>query len=215
MNTIDTTSRLAPAPAAQSSANTLDQAAFLRLMTSQLTMQDPFNPMDNTQMVAQMAQFSQVAGIGEMNQTLRTIAAGFGNRLDDAASWIGRSMLVVSDVAVPQQNGSYAGEVHLGGDADQVTISIVDESGAVVHSQDAGAKGRGSFAFSWDGKDGDEAASGPLKIVVSAKKGGAPIETATATWAPVLGIQSPANAGAAQLVTWLGLLVPEDAIRLA
>jgi flagellar basal-body rod modification protein FlgD len=51
----------------------LDQTAFLRLMTTQLNAQDPFNPMDNTQMVAQMAQFSSVAGISEMNASLRAI----------------------------------------------------------------------------------------------------------------------------------------------
>jgi flagellar basal-body rod modification protein FlgD len=51
----------------------LDQTAFLRLMTTQLNAQDPFNPMDNTQMVAQMAQFSSVAGIAEMNSSLRAI----------------------------------------------------------------------------------------------------------------------------------------------
>ena len=44
-------------------AGAMDQNDFLRLMTTQLTTQDPFNPVDNTQMVAQMAQFSQVAGI--------------------------------------------------------------------------------------------------------------------------------------------------------
>lgn len=52
----------------------LDQTAFLKLMTTQLQAQDPFNPMDNTQMVAQMAQFSSVAGISEMNTSLKTIA---------------------------------------------------------------------------------------------------------------------------------------------
>lgn len=53
----------------------LDQTAFLRLMTTQLKEQDPFNPMDNTQMVAQMAQFSSVAGISEMNVSLKAIAS--------------------------------------------------------------------------------------------------------------------------------------------
>lgn len=52
----------------------LDQTAFLRLMTTQLKEQDPFNPMDNTAMVAQMAQFSSVAGISEMNTSLASIA---------------------------------------------------------------------------------------------------------------------------------------------
>ena len=41
---------------ASNPASQLDQNAFLRLMTTQLTTQDPFNPVDNTQMIAQMAQ---------------------------------------------------------------------------------------------------------------------------------------------------------------
>lgn len=51
----------------------LDQTAFLKLMTTQLKTQDPFAPMDSTAMVAQMAQFSSVAGIAEMNASLRAI----------------------------------------------------------------------------------------------------------------------------------------------
>lgn len=50
--------------------DTLGQAAFLRLMTVQMQQQDPFKPADQTQMIAQLAQFSQVAGIGEINAQL-------------------------------------------------------------------------------------------------------------------------------------------------
>ena len=52
----------------------LNQTDFLRLMTTQLKEQDPFNPVDNQAMVAQMAQFSSVAGISEMNSSLKAIA---------------------------------------------------------------------------------------------------------------------------------------------
>jgi flagellar basal-body rod modification protein FlgD len=68
-------------PRAPTNANaSLDQTAFLRLMTTQLKEQDPFNPMDNTQMAAQMAQFSSVAGISEINTSLRGIAAQIGEQ---------------------------------------------------------------------------------------------------------------------------------------
>jgi flagellar basal-body rod modification protein FlgD len=53
----------------------LGQNDFLRLMTTQMNAQDPFNPMDNSAMVAQMAEFSSVAGISEMNASLRAITA--------------------------------------------------------------------------------------------------------------------------------------------
>lgn len=53
----------------------LDQGDFMTLMTKQMTMQDPFNPVDQKEMLAQMAQFSALAGTAEMAETLKTIAA--------------------------------------------------------------------------------------------------------------------------------------------
>ncbi|RZM07079.1 MAG: flagellar hook assembly protein FlgD, partial [Sphingomonas sp.] len=57
-----------------SNSTTLNQSDFLKLMTAQMQNQDPFNPVDNTQMVAQMAQFSSLAGISEMSTTMKSIA---------------------------------------------------------------------------------------------------------------------------------------------
>lgn len=73
INSIDSTKSTVIQPNG-SSNQSLDQSAFLKLMTTQLKAQDPFNPMDNTAMVAQMAQFSSVAGISEMNTSLKSIA---------------------------------------------------------------------------------------------------------------------------------------------
>ena len=196
----------------------LNQNDFLRLMTTQLTTQDPFNPVDNTQMVAQMAQFSQVAGIAEMNRSLQAIVQSLGaGRLSDAASWIGRSMLVESDVATPLRDGTYAGEIALPEGAENVTVSFVDANGAVIHSQALGAQGAGNAAFAWDGRDeaGQPIAGGPLRLMVTARVNGETVTPATATWTSIGGIQSPANGGATRLVTGLGLLEPDAALRLA
>ena len=48
---------------------------FLKLMTTQMKMQDPFDPVDNKEMLAQMAQFSSLSGQTEMGETLKAIAA--------------------------------------------------------------------------------------------------------------------------------------------
>lgn len=72
-------SAITPA-ASTSSRSKLDQGDFLRLLTTQLKLQDPTDPVDNKDMLAQMAQFSSLSGITEMNETLRGIAS----RLDAA-----------------------------------------------------------------------------------------------------------------------------------
>lgn len=65
---------LATAPlASKIDGKQLGQGDFLRLMTAQLAQQDPFNPIDNQEMVAQMAQFSSLAGVSETNDKLSAI----------------------------------------------------------------------------------------------------------------------------------------------
>ena len=199
-------------------AGAMGQTDFLKLMTTQMTTQDPFNPIDNTQMVAQMAQFSQVAGIAEMNASLKALVAGMGggNRVADAANWIGKSVLVASEAAAAKADGGYAGEVALPEGADSITVSLVDATGAVQHSESFGAQKAGTLAFSWDGKNAaGEQVPGPLKIVVNATEGGEKIAPAIASWATVTGIQSPASGADSRLLTGLGALSPEDALRLA
>lgn len=49
----------------------LDKDAFLRLMMTQLAHQDPLSPMDNEQMIAQMAQFSSVEQLGAISETVQ------------------------------------------------------------------------------------------------------------------------------------------------
>ena len=62
---------------------------------------------------------------------------------------------------------------------------------------------------------GNVVANGPLQIVVDASGGGQAVAATTATWTCIAGIQSPANGGATKLVTGLGLLMPDAAIRLS
>lgn len=60
---------------ASNSYSTLDQGDFLRLLTVQLQQQDPLEPVDNKEMLSQMAQFSSLAGTTETNATLADISA--------------------------------------------------------------------------------------------------------------------------------------------
>jgi len=53
----------------------LDGGDFLKLLTTQLTFQDPLEPTDNEAMLAQMAQFSALAATTESGATLEDIAA--------------------------------------------------------------------------------------------------------------------------------------------
>ena len=61
----------------KASKDTLGQSDFLKLMTTQLQNQDPFAPMDNGDFIAQMAQFSTVTGIQEVNNSIGQLVEEF------------------------------------------------------------------------------------------------------------------------------------------
>ena len=72
----------------------MDQSDFIALMIAQMKNQDPFEPVDNSQMVAQMAQFSSLAGISEMSSTLKSIAEKLGGTSsNDALAYVGKTVL--------------------------------------------------------------------------------------------------------------------------
>ena len=55
----------------------LDKNAFLHLLTTQLQHQDPTKPVDDSAFAAQLAQFSALEQLQQMNQTLTQIAQFF------------------------------------------------------------------------------------------------------------------------------------------
>lgn len=198
------------------SSSTIDQAGFLKLLTTQLQTQDPTAPVDNTQMVAQMAQFSSVAGISEMNTSLKAMATDIAAaRFGDASGWIGRGALINSDTASALSTGAYAGQITLPSEAKDVTLTLVDASGQSVYSKDLGAHDAGALDWSWDGKDASgTAVAGPLQLVVGAQgTSGTSIKPTNATWTEVQSVQSPAT-GTTTLVTPLGSFAPSQVLQL-
>ncbi len=200
-----------------SGSSTIDQAGFLKLLTTQMTQQDPTAPMDTSTMVQQLTQMSTVSGITEMNQSLKDMTTELvGNRIGDAATWIGKNALVSSSTATPLADGSYRGEVALPSDAISMNVSLVDSTGKTLYTQTYNNQKAGLVDFAWNGKLSDgTVASGPLKVVVAATGKSGVITPDTATWATVNGVQSPAGGSSASLNTSLGSVSPTNVLSLS
>src|ERR1051326_4675211 len=67
-----TTGAAASTPAVASAAKGLGKQDFLKLLMAQLQNQDPMKPMDDSQMIAQMAQFSALEATQSLQQTIQT-----------------------------------------------------------------------------------------------------------------------------------------------
>ena len=75
MTTVSSTTATTAAAASPITAyNKLGEADFLKLLTTQLANQDPTQPVDNTQMLAQLAQFSSLSAQNQTNTQLTTIS---------------------------------------------------------------------------------------------------------------------------------------------
>ncbi|WP_040334232.1 flagellar hook capping FlgD N-terminal domain-containing protein [Candidatus Magnetobacterium casense] len=75
------------------STNELGKDDFLKLFTSQLKYQDPLNPMDSTSFTTQLAQFSSLEQLYNINSNIKTLTQ-YENSLNNvmAVSMIGKSV---------------------------------------------------------------------------------------------------------------------------
>ena len=70
----------APPPAGSTSADpTVNKQTFLQLLVSQIKNQDPLNPADGTQFLTQLAQFSELEQMINVNTNLQSIKQDLGN----------------------------------------------------------------------------------------------------------------------------------------
>ena len=113
----------------------LGQADFLKLMTAQLQNQYPFAPMDNGDFIAQMAQFSSVAGISDMNQTMTSISEQMDQfRVASSVNMLGHSVLVPGNIARADDNGEIHGVIDLERTSLATQINFADaETGEMLH----------------------------------------------------------------------------------
>lgn len=154
---------------------TLGQQQFFDLMVTQLKNQDPFKPMESGEFLGQIAQFSTVNGIGELQQSFSTLASSLqSSQALQASTMVGR------EVVVPREDFLYrAGEparlsAELPASASNVRVSIVDGGGQVVRQVALGEQEGGRVDFAWDGRTdaGTAAPSGPYRMRFDAILGG-------------------------------------------
>jgi flagellar basal-body rod modification protein FlgD len=156
-------------------SRTLAMEDFLELMVTELTHQDPFKPMENSEMATQISQFATVSGIDELNNSFTDLS---GSMLSDqalqAANLVGHDVLAPISTGYLSSGGSVEGVVGLYSSASDVTVQITDSSGALVRELSLGTQSQGEVSFSWDGlaDDGSYAPPGQYQITAQAMEDG-------------------------------------------
>ncbi len=124
-------------PLTKAAGGALDKTAFLQLLVKELTNQDPLKPADNTQFIAQLAQFSSLEQMQNLND-------GFKNLKTSVQAAQARGMLGVPVKAVDSSTGA-----PVDGIVDQVILNAdgtvrLDVNGTPVNLSDIVSVGPGA-----------------------------------------------------------------------
>lgn len=133
-------------------SNTLGKDAFLQLLVTQMQHQNPLDPQDNSEFVAQLAQFSSLEGITSLNESVSNITSAMASsQALQASSLVGRSVIVQNDKAVVDTTASFNGQFVVPQSISEAKITITDKDGNAVKTIELGSQAAGYADFIWDG----------------------------------------------------------------
>lgn len=149
----------------------LGKDAFLKLLVTQLGNQDPLNPKSNEEYVAQLAQFSSLEQMQNINTNLQAsqnINQSVNNAL--TASLIGKEVQAVGNSATVGDTGSATLPIGVGANSSGV-ITIKDADGKIVRKIHVDSLKAGQNDIEWDGKDdqGNRVKAGEYSYTIEAK----------------------------------------------
>lgn len=148
---------------------------FLTLLVTKLQHQDPLNPMDDQDFIAQLAQFSSLEqmhniaeGISTSNQWDYLQMQSLNNVM--ASGLIGKEVKAAYDSIYLEAGDSSQISYTLPQQASEVTFTIVDASGNTVATITETNVAPGTHTIAWDGKDsfGNRAPEGLYSVVADA-----------------------------------------------
>jgi flagellar basal-body rod modification protein FlgD len=149
---------------------------FMKLLIQQMRNQDPLDPMKGTEFASQLAQFSSVEQLSNiqtsLNQSLDAnylLSSSINNAL--AATFVGKDAKAALDKFHYQGAGEQRIGYTLPANASTVEVKIYDSSGTLVRTINGNPVGSGDHDITWDGLDnnGNQKLAGDYHFDVTAK----------------------------------------------
>jgi flagellar basal-body rod modification protein FlgD len=152
-------------------ASTLGKDSFLQLLVTQMQNQNPLDPQDNSEFVAQLAQFSSLETMQNLSTSVDAIGGMYqSSQALQASSLVGRNVIVDSGSTSVDTTKGMTGQVVLPSSSSTTTVKVYASDGkTVVRTIDLGEQKAGNASFTWDGKDeeGNVLESGNYSFVAS------------------------------------------------
>tara|TARA_Y100000294_G_scaffold157766_1_gene159600 strand:- start:1087 stop:1752 length:666 start_codon:yes stop_codon:yes gene_type:complete len=132
----------------------LGKDEFMKLLVAQMSAQDPLDPMDNADFSAQLAQFSALEQMQNVNKNIEDLVqlqTSFNNNM--SIDLIDKLVTVPGNNLTISEGKPDTVSYELGKEAKSVSIKMYDSSNNLVASVLKGAKTAGLHEYTWDGKD--------------------------------------------------------------
>ena len=166
---------------------------FLTLFTAQLQNQNPLEPVKNEAFVAQLAQFSQLEALTNMQGSLDGFVKSMsGERMLGSAALIGKKVSVTDTPTQLTSGGAIDGSIDLPMGASGIQVAVHDSQGRLVQELVAGPQTPGSMPVQWDGKDAAEnpVPSGLYRLSATAVVNGQNVKVPVSTLSTVRAIST-------------------------
>lgn len=140
----------------QQAGDDLGQDAFLKLMIAQLRHQDPLSPAENGEFIAQLAQFSSVEGITNLNTAVGDLVNEFrSSRALEASALVGRQVEVNSNIGRLAEGANLIGTIELPASTSRLQVVVESPAGELLRVEELGEQFAGNIQFGWNGENTD------------------------------------------------------------
>lgn len=184
-----------------------DKDMFMRLMLAQMKNQNPLNPQDGTQFLSQLAQFSQLEGIGKINSSIQDMSTMFkSTQTLQATTLVGREVQTDGGTTFFDGNNTSTGVIKAGQAATDCIIKVRDSRGATVFTGTLGDIGANESGFAWDGSDnaGNPVPPGNYSFAVEGRIGGKTVALDTAMNQRVSSVSIAGGPGGSMMLNLAG-----------
>lgn len=186
-----------PAKMRKVGSDTLDKDAFMKLFLAQLKNQDPMNPLQSHEMAAQLAQFTSLEKLSDIDAGIAGLNKANAPKKDmEALNLIGKTVAGDSAQLIrTDEKEIHDIEFNLMGDASEAILSIRDINGDEVKKLKVAGLKKGKNTVPWNGRleNGTLAQPSEYKVVIEAKNGNQKIFAETAFEGKVTGVNFTAQ----------------------
>jgi flagellar basal-body rod modification protein FlgD len=159
------------AQTSESKQSVMGKDDFLQLLVTQLQNQDPLNPADATEFTAQLATFSSLEQLQNINTTLGDVSTSQTVLTNSqAVDYIGKNIQAIGDQVYVNNGQADSIEFDVAQDAAGVYVKIYNPYGEYVQDLELGPMAAGQHSVRWDGLDhqGRVAADGTYRYEAAA-----------------------------------------------